>query len=241
MLSCIEMLVIKNLKAGYYGGPDILHDVDIEVAPGEIVALIGPNGAGKSTILRSIFGQAEVRAGSIKFIDDNLIDLQTHQLINLGISFVPQGRQVFSSMTVRENLEMGAFAIKDKTLAERQLANILVRFPSLKTRLSHVAGSLSGGQQHVLAIARALMQNPKLLLMDEPSLGLSPKVMKEIFEIIKEINGEGVSILIVEQTARSAVEIADRTYVLELGKVALSGGKDILDNEKIKKIYLGKN
>lgn len=235
------MLVIKNLKAGYYNGPDILHDVDIEVAPGEIVALIGPNGAGKSTILRSIFGQAEVRAGSIKFIDDNLIDLQTYQLINLGISFVPQGRQVFSSMTVRENLEMGAFAIKDKTLAERQLANILMRFPSLKTRLSQVAGSLSGGQQQVLAIARALMQNPKLLLMDEPSLGLSPKVMKEIFEIIKEINSEGVSILIVEQNARSAVEIADRTYVLEMGEVALSGGKDILDNEKIKKIYLGKN
>lgn len=233
------MLTIKNLKAGYASGPDILHDVDIEVKPGEIVALIGPNGAGKSTVLRSIFNQTNVRAGSIKFIDDELTNLPAYSLISLGISFVPQGRQVFSTMTVKENLDMGAFAITDQKLVDKNIETVLKRFPILREKLGQNGGSLSGGQQQVLAIARALVQNPKLLLLDEPSLGLSPKTMHEIFALIKEINKEGVAILMVEQNARAAVEIADRTYVLEGGKVALTGGRDILDNTKIRKIYFG--
>ncbi|HRZ30071.1 MAG TPA: ABC transporter ATP-binding protein [Candidatus Paceibacterota bacterium] len=235
------MLTIKNLKVGYYGGVDILHDVDIGVKPGEIVALIGPNGAGKSTVLRSIFNQAEVRGGSIKFIDDELTNLPTHSLIRLGISFVPQGRQVFSTMTVKENLEMGAFAVADQNLVEENIENIYKRFPILKDKMKQAGANLSGGQQQILAIARALMQNPKLLLLDEPSLGLSPKAMHEIFAIIKEINKEGVSVLMVEQNARAAVEIAHRTYILEMGKVALSGGPDILENEKVKRIYFGRD
>jgi branched-chain amino acid transport system ATP-binding protein len=235
------MLTIKNLKAGYYGGADILHDVDIEVKPGEIVALIGPNGAGKSTVLRSIFNQAEVRGGSIKFIDDELTNLPTHSLIRLGISFVPQGRQVFSAMTVKENLEMGAFTITDQNLVRGNIENIYKRFPILREKMKQDGANLSGGQQQILAIARALMQNPKLLLLDEPSLGLSPKAMHEIFAIIQEINKEGVSVLMVEQNARAAVEIAHRTYILEMGKVALEGGPDILENEKVKKIYFGRD
>ncbi len=234
------MLTIRNLKAGYYGGPDILHDIDLEVRPGKIVALIGPNGAGKSTVLRSIFNQAEVRGGSIKFIDDELTGLPAHSLISLGISFVPQGRQVFSTMTVKENLEMGAFAINDQKLVRDNIETVFKRFPMLREKMGQNGANLSGGQQQILAIARALVQSPKLLLMDEPSLGLSPKAMHEIFDVIKEINKEGVMILIVEQNARAAVEIADRTYVLEMGKVALSGGRDILDNDKIKRIYFGK-
>lgn len=233
------MLQIKNLKAGYVDGPDILHDVDIEVKPGEVVALIGPNGAGKTTVLKAIFHQAEVRGGSIQFLNDELTKLPTHSLINLGISFVPQGRQVFSSMTVVENLQMGAFAIRDQKLVAKNIEAVLKRFPMLREKAKQMASSLSGGQQQVLAIARALVQNPRLLLLDEPSLGLSPKTMHEIFALIKEINKEGVAILMVEQNARAAVEIADRTYVLEGGKVALSGGRDILDNEQIKKIYFG--
>lgn len=233
------MLQIKNLKAGYGTGPDILHDVDIEVRPGEIVALIGPNGAGKSTVLRSIFSQTNVRAGSIKFIDDELTNLPAYSLISLGISFVPQGRQVFSTMTVKENLDMGAFAITDQKLVDKNIEAVLKRFPVLREKLGQNGNTLSGGQQQVLAIARALVQSPKLLLLDEPSLGLSPKTMHEIFALIKEINKEGVAILMVEQNARAAVEIADRTYVLEGGRVALSGGRDILDNTKIRKIYFG--
>lgn len=233
------MLTIKNLKAGYIEGPDILHDVDIQVAPGEIVALIGPNGAGKSTVLRSIFNLAEAREGSIKFIDSELTNLPTHSLIHLGISFVPQGRQVFSTMTVRENLEMGTFVFTDKKLAKENIESVLKRFPVLREKAGQVGANLSGGQQQILAIARALVQNPKLLLLDEPSLGLSPKAMHEIFAVIKEINKEGVSILIVEQNARAAVEIVDRTYILEQGKIALTGGRDILENEKISKIYFG--
>ncbi len=235
------MLTIKNLKAGYFSGPDILHDVDIEVRPGEIVSLIGPNGAGKSTVLRSIFGQTDIRAGSIKFIETELVGLPTHSLINLGISFVPQGRQIFGTMTVHENLEMGAFTQKDKNLIKQNIEGIFKRFPILREKSNQNASNLSGGQQQILAIARALMQNPKLLLMDEPSLGLSPKAMHEIFEVIQEINKEGVMILIVEQNARAAVEISNRTYLLEMGKVALEGGSDILKDEKVKKIYFGRD
>ena len=168
-----------------------------------------------------------------------LTRLPTHKLIGLGISYVPQGRQVFNDLTVRENLEMGGFIFKNKKIIEKNVANIFNRFPFLEEKQNDYAFTLSGGQQQVLAIARALMQNPKLLLLDEPSLGLSPKMMKDIFKIIKEINSTGVTIIIVEQNAKQAVEIADKTYVLENGKVALTGDKTILENKKIKNVYFG--
>lgn len=232
------MLEIKDLKAGY-GGMEILHGVNLGVAAGEIVALIGPNGAGKSTVLKSIFGLTEIGSGKIFFKDKDITRLKTYELIKTGISFVPQGRLVFSSLTVLENLQMGAYVISDKEIVKRGLEEIFKKFPVLREKKKERAGNLSGGQQQLLAIARALVQNPQMLLLDEPSLGLSPKAMKEIFDKIVEIKNEGVAILIVEQNARQAVGIADRTYVLENGQVAFTGGRDILKNEKIKNIYFG--
>ncbi len=232
------MLEIKDLKAGY-GGMEILHGVSLQVAAGEIVALIGPNGAGKSTVLKSIFGLTEISAGQIIFKDKDITRLKTHELIKTGISFVPQGRLVFASMTVMENLQMGAYVINDREVVKRGIADIFKKFPILEEKKNQRAGNLSGGQQQMLAIARALIQNPQMLLLDEPSLGLSPKAMKEIFNKIIEIKNEGVAILIVEQNAHQAVSIADRTYVLENGQVAFTGGKDILKNEKIKNVYFG--
>ncbi len=232
------MLTIKQLQSGY-NGMEILHGVDIEVKPTEIVAIIGPNGAGKSTILKSIFSLADIYGGKIIYKEKDITKFPTHELIDNGISFVPQGRQVFSDMTVAENLEMGAFALKDKEVTRHNIRSIFEKFPFLKEKRNLNASTLSGGQQQILSIARALIQKPQLLLLDEPSLGLSPKAMKEVFDKILEINREGVSIMIVEQNARQAVEIAHRTYVLENGKIALEGGRDILNNEKIKDIYLG--
>lgn len=232
------MLEIKRLVAGYNGN-EILHGMNLEVKPNEIVAIIGPNGSGKSTLLKSIFKLANIINGKITFKNINMNKLKTHELILEGISFVPQGRQVFNDLTVRENLEMGAFIFKDKKIIKENIKNIFNKFPFLKEKQNKYAFTLSGGQQQILAIARALMQNPQLLLLDEPSLGLSPKATKEIFEVIKGLNKEGISILIVEQNARKAVEISNRTYVLEDGKIALSGGKEILNNKKIKEIYFG--
>jgi len=232
------MLEIKKLVAGY-NSQEILRGINLEVKQNEIVAIIGPNGSGKSTILKSIFKLANVMDGRIIFRNKNLSKLKTHELISEGISYVPQGRQVFNDLTVKENLEMGAFIFKDKKKIKENIESIFNKFPFLKEKQNKYAFTLSGGQQQILAIARALMQNPQLLLLDEPSLGLSPKATKEIFEIIKKLNKEGMSILIVEQNAKKAVEISDRTYVLEDGKVALSGGKEILNNKKIKEIYFG--
>jgi len=232
------MLKILNLKSGY-NETEVLHGVDLEVKPAEIVALIGPNGAGKSTLLKSIFNLCEIYGGKIIFKDKDITNLPTHYLIYEGISYVPQGRQVFSTLTVRENLEMGAFIMKDHKLFERNLEDVFEKFPVLKQRQNNRAFTLSGGEQQMLAIARALIQDPELLLLDEPSLGLAPKVMKKIFEKIKEINKEGISIIIVEQNAKKAVEIAHRTYILDNGKIALEGGKEVLKNKKIKNIYLG--
>jgi branched-chain amino acid transport system ATP-binding protein len=232
------MLKIQNLKSGY-NGMEVLHEVDLEVKPGEIVALIGPNGAGKSTLLKGIFSLCEIYSGKIIFKNKDLTHLPTYQLIAMGISYVPQGRQVFSDLTVKENLEMGAYIIKDKELIKRNIADVFNKFPILKERQNDYAFTLSGGEQQMLAIARALIQNPELLLLDEPSLGLAPKVMKEIFEKIKEINKQGISIIIVEQNAKKAVEIAHRTYILEDGEIALKGGKEILKDKRIKSIYFG--
>lgn len=230
------MLKIQNLKAGY-DGMEVLHDINIDIKPNEIVAIIGPNGSGKSTSLKSIFNLCNIYSGKIIFKDKNITKIPTHELINEGISYVPQGRQVFSDLTVRENLEMGAFIFNDKDLIERNIQDIFNKFPFLKEKQNEYAFALSGGQQQILAISRALMQNPSLLLLDEPSLGLSPKNMKEIFEVIKKINKEGISIMLVEQNAKQAIKIADKTYVLENGKVAIHGGREIIKNKKIKEIY----
>jgi len=242
------MLKISNLKSGY-NGVEILHGIDFEIKPAEIVAIIGPNGAGKSTLLKSIFNLCEIYFGKIIFSakggsasgekDKELIGLPTYQLISLGISYIPQGRQVFPTLTVRENLEMGAFIMGDKELIERNIQDVFNKFPILKKRESELALNLSGGEQQMLTIGRALIQDPELLLLDEPSLGLAPKVIKEVFEKTREISKEGISIIIVEQNARKAAEIADRTCILENGKIILEGGKEILQNERIKNIYLG--
>jgi branched-chain amino acid transport system ATP-binding protein len=232
------MLKIQNLKAGY-DGMEVLHEINLNIKPNEIIAIIGPNGSGKSTLLKSIFKLANVYDGKIIFKDKNLNRLKTHELISEGISFVPQGRQVFNDLTVKENLEMGAFIFKDKEVIKDNIDDVFDKFPFLKEKQNEYAFTLSGGQQQILAIARALMQNPQLLLLDEPSLGLSPKTTKEMFETIKKLNKEGISIIIVEQNARKAVEIADRTYVLEDGKIALSGGKEILKHPEIRSIYFG--
>lgn len=232
------MLKIEGLKAGY-NGMMVLQGVDFQVKPTEIVAIIGPNGAGKSTLLKSIFNLCDIYEGIINFKGVDFTGLPTHELIHKGISFVPQGRHVFSDLTVKENLEMGAFIFKDKELIQRNIRDIFHKFPFLKQKEKDYAFSLSGGQQQMLAIARALMQNPVLLLLDEPSLGLAPKVMSEVFEKIKGINKEGIMIIIVEQNAKQAVKIADRTYVLEDGQIAMEGGKEILHDSRIKNIYFG--
>jgi branched-chain amino acid transport system ATP-binding protein len=232
------MLKIQNLKAGY-GKMEILHKINLEVKPAEIVAIIGPNGSGKSTLLKSIFNLCDIKGGKILFKDKNITKMPTFELIFEGVSYVPQGRQVFDDMTVRENLEMGAFIMANHELTKRNIADVYNKFPFLKEKMEQRAFTLSGGQQQMLAIGRALMQSPELLLLDEPSLGLSPKAMKEVFDKVKAINKEGVSIIIVEQNAKQAVKIADRTYVLEDGKIALKGGKQILKDKRIKNIYFG--
>jgi len=232
------MLKIQNLKSGY-NGMEILHDVDFEVRTREIVALIGPNGAGKSTLLKSIFNLCQIYSGKIIFKDEDITKLPTYQLIYKGISYVSQGRQVFSTLSVQENLEMGAFTMKDRQLIKRNIENVFNKFPFLEERKTELALNLSGGEQQMLVIGRALIQNPEILLLDEPSLGLAPKVMKEVFENIIAINKKGIAVIIVEQNAKQAVKIANRTYILEDGKVALEGGKEILQDDRIKNIYFG--
>ncbi|MEK6946842.1 MAG: ABC transporter ATP-binding protein [Nanoarchaeota archaeon] len=233
------MLSIKNLESGY-GKMQVLFGVNLDVRPKEIAVLIGPNGAGKSTVLKSIFSLIDIYNGKILYRNRNITNIPTHELIGLGISYVPQGRQVFSTLTVRENLEMGAFLTKEKNLVEKRLNEVIdVHFPDLKKKLNDYAFSLSGGQQQMLAIGRALMQDPQLLLLDEPSLGLAPKIMKELFRKIQEINKEGVTIMMVEQNAKQATAIADKIFVLEEGKVALRGNKSLLKTKKIQHIYLG--
>jgi branched-chain amino acid transport system ATP-binding protein len=234
----MSFLTIKNLESGY-GKFQILFGVNMEIKPDEITVIIGPNGAGKSTVLKSIFKLCDIYNGKIMYKGKDITKLPTHERIQMGISIVPQGRQVFSGLTVKENLEMGAFLTKDKDLIQKRLNEVVTHFPVLQEKLHQNAYSLSGGQQQMLAIARGLMQDPQVLLLDEPSLGLAPKTMKEIFEKIQEINKEGTAIIMVEQNAKAACEIADHIYVLEEGKVALHGDKKIMKAEKIKHIYLG--
>ncbi len=232
------MLEIKNLEAGY-GKVQVLFGVSVAIQPGEIVVLIGPNGAGKSTVLKSVFRLVDVYHGTLSFKGKNIGNLHPHDLISLGIGYVPQGRQVFRNLSVRENLEMGAFLSSDNDLVSERIEEVLTHFPELKPKLNISASSLSGGQQQMVAIGRALMSDPQLLLMDEPSLGLSPLMTNAIIKKIMEIKKEGTAILLAEQNARKATSIADRIYVLEDGKVALHGGKEILKRGEIKRIYLG--
>jgi branched-chain amino acid transport system ATP-binding protein len=234
------MLKLHNLKSGY-GDMEVLHGINLEVGSAELVSIIGPNGSGKSTILKSIFNLADVTNGKIIFKDKDITSLETSTLIDFGISFVPQGRQIFSTMTVLENLEMGAYSIKDKSVISANIKDVFEKFPMLKEKQNKFALSLSGGQQQLLAIARALIQNPQLLLLDEPSLGLAPKTMSEIFNKIIEIKNEGVSILMVEQNAKQAVEISNKTYIIKNGDVAMCGNRDVLNNPKIKDVFFGGN
>ena len=232
------MLEIKNLHAGY-GKLHVLKGNDIEVNPNQIVALIGPNGAGKSTVLKAIFSLARTISGRVFFKERDITRLKTHELLELGISYVPQGRINFDELSVKENLELGAELIKDKEIIQKNLDYVYHKFPVLKEKRKHLAFSLSGGQQQMLALGRALMQNPSLLLLDEPSLGLSPKLQKELFQTIKKLKEDGISILIVEQNAKKAIEISDKTYLLEDGIIVLKGDKKILKHKKIKNVYLG--
>lgn len=232
-----KMLEIKNLHAGY-GGLEVLKGVSIEVKPQEIVALIGPNGAGKSTIIKSIFNIANVTTGEVVFEGKDIRNLRIYELLEIGISYVPQGRIVFGNLTIMENLDIGGNLL-NKAEREKRLDYILSKFSVLEERKNDLAFTLSGGERQQLALGRAIMGNPKLLLLDEPSLGLSPKLQKEIFSEIAKLRREGIGILVIEQNAKKAISIADRTYLLEDGKIVLEGGKDILKDKKIQEIYLG--
>ncbi|HHY22785.1 MAG TPA: ABC transporter ATP-binding protein [Clostridiaceae bacterium] len=233
------MLEVNNIDV-YYGVIHALKNVSLKVQEGEIVTLIGANGAGKTTTLRTISGLIKPTKGSIYFRGEKINSTNPQEIVAKGISHVPEGRHIFQDMSVSENLELGAFLRKDKNGIEDDYEMIYSKFPILKDRSKQRAGTLSGGEQQMLAIGRALMSRPKLLLMDEPSMGLAPLLVQEIFSIIKEINNQGTTILLVEQNANIALSIADRAYVIEIGSVVIEGsGKELAKSEEIKKAYLG--
>ena len=233
------MLKVENLDV-FYGNIHALHGVSFEVNEGEIVTLIGANGAGKTTVLHAVSGLVPIRAGRAQFLDQELNTLPPYKIVKLGLGHVPEGRRIFANLTVKENLEMGAFTRKDLSAIKSDYELMFTRFPRLKERINQVAGTLSGGEQQMLAIARTLMSRPKLVLMDEPSMGLAPLLVKEIFGIIKEVNAAGTTILLVEQNAQLALSIADRAYVLETGRVVLEGdAKELANSEEVRKAYLG--
>ena len=235
----MAMLTVKDLQV-YYGVIQAIKGVSFEVNEGEVIALIGANGAGKTTILHTITGLISPKAGSVLFEGKNLLKTPAHKIVSLGMAHVPEGRRIFQELTVYENLILGAFTLNDKQKIEENLRNVYQRFPRLEERRTQIAGTLSGGEQQMLAIGRALMSNPKIILMDEPSMGLSPLLVSEIFDIIKEVSQSGTTILLVEQNAKKALSIADRAYVLETGNVVLSGpAKEMMDNDQVKKAYLG--
>jgi branched-chain amino acid transport system ATP-binding protein len=232
------ILEIRDLAAGY-GKSEVLHGINMEIRKGEIVTLVGANGAGKSTTLRTIFGLTTLRGGHIRFKNQEVAGHRPHDLVRMGLAFVPQERGVFPSLTVQENLEMGGYTLSRERLAER-IDAMLVRFPRLKERRQQKAGSLSGGERQMLAIARGLMPGPELLMLDEPSLGLAPLIVAAVFEEIEYINQQGTTVFLVEQNARRALASAHRAYVLELGKIRHEGtGSELLDNEDVQRAYLG--
>ena len=232
------MLKIENLCVNY-GGIKAVRGISFEVNEGEIVTLVGANGAGKSTTLRTIAGLVPASAGRVTFMGEDITGVKTHDIVSRGITLVPEGRHVFPDLTVLENLKIGAYLRKDKL--DEDIRWVYDLFPRLQERSWQLAGTLSGGEQQMLAVGRALMSRPKLMMMDEPSLGLAPLIVKGIFDIIKEVNKQGVTILLIEQNANMALHTADTGYVLETGKITLSGpGKELLKNEDVKKAYLGK-
>lgn len=233
------MLKIDNIDV-YYGAIHALKGISLTVNKGEIVTLIGANGAGKSTALRTISGLLKPKNGKISFEGQEIAGVKAHEIVKLGISQVPEGRRIFTEMTVMENLDMGAFTRKDKDGIKEDLAQVFKRFPRLEERRDQLAGTLSGGEQQMLAMGRALMSRPNLLLLDEPSMGLAPLLIKEIFHIIEDINKTGTTVLLVEQNANMALSIANRAYVLETGRITLAGdAKKLAASEDVRKAYLG--
>ena len=233
------MLELKDVNVSY-GAIHAIQDVSLTVNDGEIVSLIGANGAGKTTILHTITGLKKASSGSITYDGHDLVKTEPSKIITLGMAHVPEGRHIFPSMTVAENLEMGAYIRNDKDGIQASVKEVFERFPRLKERRRQLAGTLSGGEQQMLAVGRALMSNPKIILMDEPSMGLSPLLVKEIFHIIQEVHKQGITVLLVEQNAKMALSIADRAYVLETGHISMSGpAQELLNDEKVKKAYLG--
>lgn len=233
------MLTINDINV-FYGAIHAIKGVSLEVNEGEIVTLIGANGAGKSTILRTISGLLKPKTGSIQFEGQEIAGMPAHEIVKTGISQVPEGRRIFAEMSVLENLELGAFTRKDKDGIKADIELVFERFPRLKERIGQLAGTLSGGEQQMLAMGRALMSRPRLLLLDEPSMGLAPLLIKEIFTIIQDINKTGTTVLLVEQNANMALSIAHRAYVLETGRITLSGdAKELAASDEVRKAYLG--
>ncbi len=234
-----SMLKVKDLKVNY-GGIEALKGISFDVEQGQIVTLIGANGAGKSTTLRAISGLVKTASGAINFMGRDIIPFNAQQVVAEGIAMVPEGRRVFDNLTVKENLKIGAYLRKDKDEIESGIEDIYQRFPRLKEREWQLAGTLSGGEQQMLAVGRAMMARPKLLMMDEPSLGLAPLVVRDIFAIIRELKAEGITILLIEQNANAALRCADQAYVLETGRITMSGtGEALLADQRVRDAYLG--
>lgn len=233
------MLEIKDLCVSY-GAIDAVKGISLKVNDGEIVSLIGANGAGKTTTLHTITGLVPAKSGSITYDGHDLLKTHANKIVTLGMAHVPEGRHVFTRMSVQENLEMGAFSLKDQSSLGKDLEMVFDYFPRLKERRRQLAGTLSGGEQQMVAMGRALMSHPKLLMLDEPSMGLAPILVEQIFEIIRELHASGTTILLVEQNAQAALEVADRAYVLETGRIVLSGtGAELMASDQVQKAYLG--
>jgi ABC-type branched-subunit amino acid transport system ATPase component len=234
-----SILEVQNVYSGY-GKIEVLHGISIHVDPGEVVCIIGPNGSGKSTLLKTIFGLIRPKKGTILFSEKEVTEMEPEEKVKCGISFIPQGKNIFPSLTVKENLEMGGTPLHDPKAIQRAIQDIFQRYPILEKRAKMKAGSLSGGEKQVLALARSLMVQPQLILLDEPSLGLAPKIIEEIYETINVINREGKTFVIVEQNAMKALKSAHRAYVLDLGRNRLEDtGEGLLNNEEVKRLYLG--
>ena len=235
----MALLEVKDLQV-YYGVICALKGISFEVNEGEIVSLIGANGAGKTTMMQSVVGMIPKKSGSVIFDGQDITKTPCHKIVKLGMTQVPEGRRIFQELTVYENLMMGAYTIRDQEKFKEDLEGIYARFPRLAERRSQIAGTLSGGEQQMLAMSRALMSHPKLLMLDEPSMGLAPILVDQVFEIIKELHKSGTTILLVEQNASKALEISDRAYVLETGSITLSGtGKELASSDEVRKAYLG--
>lgn len=235
----MAMLEIRDLEVNY-GAINAIKKISFDVNQGEVIALIGANGAGKTTTLHTITGLLKAKSGSVMFEGKDILKMAPHKIVEMGMAHVPEGRRIFQQLSVYKNLALGAFTRKDKKEVEETLNMVYQKFPRLEERKKQIAGTLSGGEQQMLAMGRALMSNPKIILMDEPSMGLSPLFVGEVFKIIEEIKASGTTVLLVEQNAKKALEIADRAYVLETGTISLSGdAKELMNNDSVKKAYLG--